>query len=151
VVSGTHYDLHDDPTAGRGEILLHRPGRWNGELTALGEVRQPLGKFFYAEEINQDLFIAVEGGAFDSARRHFPLITNGWQAWASENPDVVGSYSLSGGRALSGQFYHREARLRCWRREVVTLDGKRKAVVQHWYRGGQRVGSQFGVLEFERA
>jgi len=58
---------------------------------------------------------------------------------------------LSGGRALSGQFHHRKAHLRVWRREVATLDGNRKAIVQHWYRGGQRVGTQFGVLEFKSA
>jgi hypothetical protein len=93
----------------------------------------------------------MEGGAFDKTTRRFPLSTNHWQAWTNTDSEIVGSYSLSGGRALSGQFYHREAHLRCWRRDVVTLDGKRKAVVQHWYRGGQRIGSQFGVLEFEAA
>ena len=79
------------------------------------------------------------------------LNSNQWQAWATDKADIVGSYSLSGGRALSGQFHHREAQLRCWRRDVVTLDGTRKAVVQHWYRGGERIGTQFGVLEFEAA
>jgi hypothetical protein len=152
VVSGTHYDLHDDPACGHGEILLHRPGRWSGELSALDGERKSLGKFFYSEKIDGDLHVTLEGGAFDNkATRHFSLSTNGWQAWATDNSEIVGSYSLSGGRALSGQFYHREAHLRCWRREVVTLNGKRKAVVQHWYRGGQRVGSQFGVMEFEKA
>ena len=97
------------------------------------------------------VFFADIQVAFDSITRHFSLSTNQWQAWATETSDVVGSYSLSGGRALSGQFYHREAHLRCWRREVVTLDGTRKAVVQHWYRGGKRIGSQFGVMEFELA
>lgn len=155
VVSGTHYDLQDDPTSGRGEILLHRPGRWSGELTALDENRKNIGKFSYTETcepVNLQTFsLQLTGGAFDKATRHFPLSTNHWQAWTTEDSEIVGSYSLSGGRALSGQFYHREAHLRCWRREVVTLDGKRKAVVQHWYRGGQRVGSQFGVMEFESA
>lgn len=155
VVSGTHYDLHNDPTSGRGEILLHRAGTWRGEFTALDENRKSLGKFEYMETFKpsnlQTFELQLKGGAFDSSTRHFTLSTNGWQAWTPENPHVVGSCSLSGGRALSGQFYHREAHLRCWRREVVTLDGTRKAVVQHWYRGGQRVGSQFGVMEFERA
>jgi hypothetical protein len=155
VVSGTHYDLQDDPTSGRGEILLHRPGRWSGELTALDENRKNIGKFSYTETcepVNLQTFsLQLTGGAFDKATRHFPLSTNHWQAWTTEDSEIVGSYSLSGGRALSGQFYHREAHLRCWRREVVTLDGARKAVVQHWYRGGQRVGSQFGVMEFQRA
>jgi hypothetical protein len=155
VVSGAHYDLQDDPTSGRGEILLHRPGRWSGELTALDENRKNIGTFSYTETcepVNLQTFsLQLTGGAFDKATRHFPLSTNHWQAWTTEDSEIVGSYSLSGGRALSGQFYHREAHLRCWRREVVTLDGARKAVVQHWYRGGQRVGSQFGVMEFERA
>jgi hypothetical protein len=163
VVSGNHFDLQDDPTSGRGEILLHRAGKWRGELTALDENRKPLGKYACTETCQpfdvaqgkpsnlQTFNLQLEGGAFDKSTRHFPVSTNGWQAWTPENPHVVGSYSLSGGRALSGQFYHREVHLRCWRREVVTLDGKRKAVVQHWYRGGQRVGSQFGVMEFEGA
>ncbi|WKZ40240.1 MAG: hypothetical protein QY328_18435 [Anaerolineales bacterium] len=155
VVSGNHFDLQDDPTSGRGEILLHRAGTWRGELTALDENRQPLGKFEYIETFKlsnlQTFELQVKGGAFDSVARHLSLVTNQWQAWATDDSEIVGSYSLSGGRALSGQFYHREAHLRCWRREVVTLNGKRKAVVQHWYRGGQRVGSQFGVMEFEKA
>lgn len=160
VVSGTHYDLHDDPACGRGEILLHRAGTWHGEMTALDENRKPLGNFPYTEICQpsnlqssnlQTFNLQLQGGAFDSVTHHFSLSTNGWQAWATDDSEIVGSYSLSGGRALSGQFYHREAHLRCWRREVVTLDGKRKAVVQHWYRGGQRVGSQFGVMKFEGA
>lgn len=155
VVSGNHFDLQDDPTSGRGEILLHRAGTWRGELNALDENRKSLGKFEYIETFKllslQTFELQVKGGAFDSVTRHSSLVTNQWQAWATDDSEIVGSYSLSGGRALSGQFYHRKAHLRCWRREVVTLDGTRKAVVQHWYRGGQRVGSQFGVMEFERA
>lgn len=155
VVSGTHYDLHDDPACGRGEILLHRAGTWRGELTALDENRKPLGKFEYTETFKpsnlQTFNLQLQGGAFDSVTRNLSLVTNQWQAWATDDSEIVGSYSLSGGRALSGQFYHRETHLRCWRREVATLDGARKAVVQHWYRGGQRVGSQFGVMSFEPA
>ncbi|NWG33443.1 MAG: hypothetical protein HXY42_03295 [Chloroflexi bacterium] len=155
LTSGTHYDLQEDPTAGHGEIFLHRQGRWHGELTALDENRKPLGKFAYTETLKPSTLRAfeleVKGGAFDKSARRFPLSTNHWQAWTTEDSEIVGSYSLSGGRALSGQFYHRPTHLRCWRRDVVTLDGTRKAVVQHWYRGGQRVGSQFGVMEFERA
>ena len=151
LTSGTHYDLQDDPAAGHGEILLHRSGHWHGELAALDSERKNLGKFFYSENITQDLNVTIDGGAFDSVTRHLSLVTNHLQAWATDTSDVVGSYSLSGGRALSGQFYHREAHLRCWRRDVVTLDGKRKAIVQHWYRGGLRVGLQFGVLNFEKA
>jgi hypothetical protein len=155
VVSGTHYDLQDDPTCGRGEILLHRPGRWSGELSALDGEKKSLGKKRYEETITPIkegmIGLRIEGGTFEPEVRKMSLVTNQWQAWATDDSEIVGSYSLSGGRALSGQFYHRDAHLRCWRREVVTLDGTRKAVVQHWYRGGQRIGSQFGVMEFERA
>ena len=153
LTSGTHYDLQDDPTSGRGEILLHRAGRWVGELSSLDGERKSMGKVQYSETFErsnvQTFNITVEGGSFDSSARQFLLSTNHWQAWTTQDSEVVGSYSLSGGRTLSGQFYHREVHLRCWRRDVVTLDGKRKAVVQHWYRGGQRIGTQFGVLEFE--
>jgi len=155
LTSGTHYDLQDDPSSGRGEILLHRAGRWHGELSALDGERKSLGKAEYIETFersNVETFnVTLEGGAFDNAVRKIKLNSNQWQAWATDEADIVGSYSLSGGRALSGQFHYREANLRCWRRDVVTLDGTRKAVVQHWYRGGQRVGTQFGVLEFEAA
>ncbi len=155
LTSGTHYDLQDDPTSGRGEILLHRAGQWTGELTALDGERKSMGKVQYSEMFErsnlQTFNVTVEGGSFDASTRRFPLSTNHWQAWTAQDSEVVGSYSLSGGRALSGNFYHREAHLRCWRRDVVTLDGKRKAIVQHWYRGGQRIGTQFGVLEFEPA
>lgn len=151
VVSGTHYDLQDDPAAGRPAVWLHRPGQWRGELTALDENRRPLGQFAYSQTIAPSALLEMRtaGGAFDAADRRAAFTTNEWQAWTTADSDVVGSYSLSGGRALSGQFYHRESRLRCWRREVVALDGSRKALVEHWYRGGQRVGVQFGVLEFE--
>jgi len=148
VVSGTHYDLSEDPAAGRASLLLHRPGMWQGELTAFNERRESLGQFTYLET-RQGAHLHLQGGAFDPAPRHITLHTNQWQAWTSADSDVVGSYSLSGGRALSGQFYHRAVRLRCWQREVVTLDGTRKTIVQHWYRGGERIGSQFGVLTFQ--
>jgi hypothetical protein len=151
VVSGIHYDLQADPAAGRPASWLHRSGQWRGELTALGENRQTLGPFAYSQTITAtptQLEWTIAGGAFDTAARHATFTTNGWQAWATADSDIAGSYSLSGGRALSGQLYHRANHLRCWQREVATLDGTRKAVVQQWYRGGQRVGVQFGVLEF---
>jgi len=152
VVSGVHYDLQDDPAAGRPAIWLHRPGQWRGELTALDENRRPLGQFAYSQTIAPaaaQFELHTVGGAFDAANRRAIFTTNDWQGWTTAASDIVGSYSLSGGRALSGQFYHRESHLRRWQREVATLDGTRKAIVQQWYRGGQRVGVQFGVLEFE--
>jgi len=155
LTSGTHYDLQDDPSSGRGEILLHRAGQWAGELSALDGERKSIGEHVYSETValsNAETFnVTFDGGAFDNAVREMKLNSNQWQAWATDEADIVGSYSLSGGRALSGQFHHREAQLRCWRRDVVTLDGTRKAVVQHWYRGGERIGTQFGVLEFKAA
>jgi len=155
LTSGTHYDLQDDPSAGHGEILLHRAGLWKGELSALDGERKSLGKAQYSETFELSkattFNVTFEGGTFDKDVRKINLNSNQWQAWASDESDIVGSYSLSGGRSLSGQFYHRELHLRCWRREVATLDGNRKAVVQQWYRGGQRVGTQFGVLEFVSA
>lgn len=151
LVSGTHYDLVHDPTAGRGVLLLHRPGCWRGELLGLDENGAVQGRAPYVEMVTvteTGLSIVREGGHFDPAARTLPLRSNGWQAWTATEAEVVGSYSLSGGRAASGQLYHRAARLRCWQRSVATLDGSRKAVVQHWYRGGCRVGVQFGVLHF---
>lgn len=152
VVSGTHYDLQADPAAGRPTIWLHRPGQWHGTLTALDGNGRSLGQFPYNQTITpatpRQLELTVSGGAFDPPARRATCTTNDWQAWATADSDVVGSYSLSGGRALSGTFYHRESHIRCWQREVATLTGDRKAIVQHWYRGGQRIGAQFGVLEF---
>ncbi len=152
LVSGIHYDLAADPAAGRVAVLLHRPGRWHGTLSALNAARQPLGQFEFAETVRRaaptQIHLTHSGGAFDASTRQMLCHTDHWHGWATADSDVVGSYSLSGGRALSGQFYHRAGQLRCWRREVATLDGQRKAVVQHWYRGGERVGVQFGVLTF---
>lgn len=151
LVSGTHYDLQDDPTAGRGTLLLHRPGRWQGELTGLDEHGAVLGVAAYRETVTptaRGLEVVRTGGHFDPDLRRLELFGNGRQAWTAADADVVGSYSLDGGRAASGQLYHRATHLRCWLRSVATLDGSRKAVVQHWYRGGRRVGIQFGVLAF---
>ncbi len=153
LVSGTHYDLHDDPACGRNELLLHRPGLWSGTLSALDEAGQSLGTFEYSQTLQtssfQTLSIQTTGGAFAPSPRSASFTTNHWQAWTTDQSEFVGSYSLSGGRALSGQLYYRQAHLRCWQREVATLDGRQKAIIQHWYRGGQRIGSQFGVISFQ--
>jgi hypothetical protein len=42
-----------------------------------------------------------------------------------------------------------DTRLRVWRREVTSHDGSVKAVVNNWYRGGERVGVEHGILRFE--
>lgn len=150
LVSGTAHDLAADPAAGRGALLLHRPGEWVGPLTILDAARQPAGTAGYRECVTAALRVSVAGGGFAAEPHDYSLVTDGWQAWTPAG-SVVGSYSLSGGRALSGDFHYLAHGLRVWRREVVTHDGARKAVVQHWYRGGARIGSQFGVLEFTAA
>jgi len=151
LLNGTSYDLADDPNGGRGEILLHRAGKWVGELQTLGENMETIGKNSYSELVspqNDTINVTINGAAFNAEPYAIALKTNKWQAW-SEAGAVVGSYSLSGGRALSGQFHHLDQELRQWRREVVSHDGTMKAAVHIWYRGGQRVGVQFGVLNFE--
>jgi hypothetical protein len=76
------------------------------------------------------------------------LRSDGYTAWSSAGP-LCGSYSLAGGRALSGQLHHAASALRWWRREVVAHDGSQKAVVHNFYRGQERVATQHGVLRFE--
>lgn len=150
LVDGSAYDLADDPAAGRGAILLHRPGIWSGSLATLDGDLNSLPASDYAETVAphaDGLQIHLDGMTFDAAQRTFTLRTNERQAWTPPGA-VVGSYSLSGGRALSGQFHHLERELRVWRREVVSHDGSMKVVVHTWYRGGTRIGVQFGVLTF---
>ena len=152
-VNGTSYDLTDDPTAGRGEILLHRNARWSGSLSTLDGELEPLAATNCVELVeaaSDSLSVTLSGLAFAPAAQSFVLHTNGRQAWAAPG-QVVGSYSLSGGRALSGQFHFLDHQLRLWRREVVSHDGLIKAVLHIWYRGGQRIGVQFGVLEFKES
>lgn len=157
LVSGTSYDLADDPTAGRGELLLHRPCTWAGELTVLGPDQTQIGKIAYQEHctgetdigtvaFQNQMHIHTTAGGFVDQTSDYRLITNHIHAWTPPNQSVAGSYSLSGGRALSGTFYYPAAHLRVWRREVVTHNGKSKAVINCWYRGDQRIGIEFGVL-----
>ena len=144
-VSGTSYDLGDDVAGGRGEILLHRNGRYSGTLSTLDGDLNELEATNFSEHVDE-LSVIVDGLAFASPQT-FALVTNGRQAWTGSG-SVVGSYSLSGGRALSGQFHFLDEQLRLWRREVVSHDGTMKTVLHNWYRGGQRIGVQFGVLGF---
>ena len=146
-VNGTSYDFADDVAGGRGEILLHRNGRYAGALSSLDGDLKELAATDYSETMS-DLSVGMQGLAFAPGLHSFDLVTNGCQAWTGAG-QVVGSYSLSGGRALSGQFHFLDEQLRLWRREVVSHDGMMKVVVHIWYRGGQRVGVQFGVLDFE--
>lgn len=153
LLDGTSYDLADDPAGGRGQILMHRHGRWSGTLTQLDETLEVYHTTPYLEMVTTDsrgLEVTTEPNAFGLSPHTTIFQTNGWQAWTPAG-EVVGSYSLSGGRALSGQFHHLSQNLRVWRREVINHDGTIKAVLHNWYRGGVRVGVQFGVLTFEAA
>lgn len=151
LVNGIAYDLADDPAAGRGTVLLHRSGQWRGELATLGGdlARQEMAAYSETVAIKgpNRLQTTIEGAAFAADAQTMRLTTNGWEAW-SEAGSLVGSYSLSGGRALSGQFHYLQQERRVWRREVASHDGTQKAVVHVWYRGGERIGVQFGVLNF---
>lgn len=150
MINGTSYDLHDDPTAGRNEILLERPGRWEGSLKTLDADLYPLEDHVYSETTSQTdhgLLVKICGTQNVTEPRTMMLKSNGWESWSSPG-DMVGSYSLSGGRALSGQFHFLQEEQRVWRREVASHDGSYKAVVHTIYRGGKRIGVQFGVLQF---
>lgn len=151
LVSGTSYDLAADPQAGRGELFLHRAGKWRGELTVWDGQRQLLGQRPYTETVelvNEKMFYVTLAGGFAEEVRTVCLCTNGWQAWSLPEQPLAGSYSLYGGRAASGTFHLLEAGLRVWRREVVTHDGTQKVLLRHWFRGSERVGVDFGVLQF---
>jgi hypothetical protein len=146
-------DLASDPTAGRGQLLLHRPGRWRGTVRvtdgALGAADElPLEQTVTRE--GDRIAIRTVGGRFAPEPYRCLLRSDGWHAWTTDGP-VAGSYSLSGGRAASGQLHYLADELRVWRREVVSHDGALKAVVDNWYRGGRRVGTQHGFLTFEPA
>ena len=151
LVNGTSYDLHDDPAGGRGDILLHRNGRWHGKLTTLDDNLEKITPTQYEEAVVQNgtqLAIHIRGTAFAQDAASITLKTNSWEAWSAPG-NLVGSYSMSGGRALTGTFHYLQEQLRIWRREVVSHDGRMKAVLHIWYRGGVRVGVQFGVLTYE--
>lgn len=148
LVSGSSHDFAGDPTAGRQCLLLHRPGIWTGALSAIGPDRADLGPLAVEETVGADLTMTTSGSRFDPHPRAWTMRSNGWEAYTLSSAAVAGSYSLSGGRALSGHFHHLESGLRVWRREVVAHDGAQKAVVRLWYRGSARVGAEFGVLRF---
>ena len=144
-------DLATDPTAGRGELLLHRSGAWTGELTVLDADLAPTGTTAYVEtvEANRQVERSVSGTGY-SEDVTVAVDTDGWAAWSGPGA-VVGSYSLSGGRALAGTLVHTDEELRCWQREVAAHDGSVKAVVHAWFRGGRRLGVVHGVLTFDPA
>jgi hypothetical protein len=154
VLPGIPADRVNDPTNGRGQLLIHRSGIWAGELKALDAALNPQGTYAYRQVTHSDsdstLVMQVEGEVPMLSPYRVTLHTNYWQAWTPAG-DVVGSYTLIGGRALSGQFHHLKDELRVWRREVVSADGLLKVVVNVLYQGGVRVGVQHGVLQWEGA
>jgi hypothetical protein len=145
-------DRAKDPAAGRGAVLLHRPGAYRGTLARTNEKLEQVGEDAYEESIelaaDGTLHARITGGGFAPEPAAIALATDGFTAWSSAGA-MAGSYSLFGGRALSGAFQRVRDELRVWRREVVSHDGSQKAVVHNWYRGGVRVGVQHGVLAFE--
>ncbi len=154
VLPGIPADRVNDPTNGRGQMLIHRTGAWVGELKTLDAALHPQGSVAYEQHITQDsadtLTLRVESSTPLLSPHHVTLHTNHWQAWTPAG-DVVGSYTLIGGRALSGQFHHLKDELRVWRREVVSADGLLKVAVHVLYRGGTRVGVQYGLLHWKDA
>lgn len=152
-VAGASIDLAGDPASGRGEILLHRPGRWRGTLQQFDEALAPVGEVTCDEELRvapAGLEVQLRGGALAPEPTTLALRTDGFAAWSGSGA-VVGSYLLAGGRALAGTFHRVDRELRVVRREVVSHDGALKAVVHDLYRGGRRIGVQHGVLRFEAA
>ncbi len=146
-------DVTADPSAGRGELLLHRPGRWHGTLHTSGPQLGELVDHAYEQTLREregSLVLRSVGGRFAPEPHEVALTTSGWHAWTTGGP-IAGSYSISGGRASSGQLHYLAEELRVWRREVVSHDGAIKAVVENWYRGGERIGTQHGMLQFEPA
>ncbi len=168
--------LRYDSAAGRNEILLLRAGRWSGPLHCLDADLEPCGTVDCTEVITSrdgrvdaglqghglaepsdhaagmatrcfDVELQGLGFAADVA---FALMSDGWGVWTPVG-DLAGSATLSGGRAMSGQFHHRAGGLRVWRREVASLDGTMKAVLNTWHRGEQRLGAAYGTLAFHPA
>lgn len=152
LLDGIAVDLAKDPAAGRGSVLLHRSGTYRGKLARTNEKLEQVGEDAYEESVHPSadgaLEVRITGGGFAPEPATIALATDGFTAWSSHGP-MAGSYSLFGGRALSGTFQRTRDELRVWRREVASHDGSKKVVVHNWYRGGVRVGVQHGVLEFE--
>ena len=173
---GSAHDLRDDPHVGRGSAVLDRPGSWSGDLTLLDAEGAETGATPYREQVQADrdrrmLDVSLANTGFtDNAE--ICLTTNGWHRWtgpiaadggdlrrkpaANDNADrpldqIVGSESVWGGRAVSGNLIFCGLGLRLWRREVAREDGSCKALLHTWYRGGARVGAAYGVLDFTPA
>ena len=144
--------LRDDPTAGRGELLLLRTGCWSGRLHRLDGGYQPSEASDYTESVvahNGSWEFELSGADY-SPGLSFTLLSDGWTAWTPVG-NLTGSGILCGGRGFSGQFHHRGSGLRVWRREVASRDGTTKAVLHVWYRGEERLGAAYGTLAFDPA
>jgi len=144
--------VRNDATAGRGEVMFHREGRWVGALTHLdGNLGDPKSDDYteVVESNGDSVHRSIQGSRF-VADHNFISNTDGWSEWCPTG-DVVGSASLWGGRARSGQLIHQASGLRVWTRNITTLDGTIRAVVDTWFRGEERIGATFGVLTFEPA
>ena len=105
-LNGSAYDLAGDPAAGRGAILLHRPGTWSGTLATLDGNLEALAATTYREQVSRDddnLRVHLDGMAFDDMPRAFSLHTNQRQAWTPPG-SVVGSYSLAAGGRSAASF-----------------------------------------------
>lgn len=141
-----------DPGGEQAGAILERPGTWSGSLTLIGATGgDDLGTTGYAERVaasggDRPLEVSLEGTGF-AADAAFAFSGDGRRRWTGGG-DVVGSESLWGGRALSGNLLFGADGLRLWRREVARRDGTAKGVLHSWYRGGSRVGVAHGVLDF---
>ena len=148
LLSGTPQDKAQDASAGRGEILVHGNRKWRGDVTVLDSQLNVTDKVTLEQTIQSDKNCVswhVEGGGLVTAPYNISYQTNDWQAWTGAG-DIVGSYNLAGGRALSGQIHHLNDERRIWIREVVSADARQKAILHVAYRGGERVGVQYGLL-----
>ncbi len=149
LVQGIRYDLEKDPTAGRGEALVHRQGTWSGSVRTFDE------NLTFQEERDVEESVVMGdnelewsmNGSLAPQEMKAAFKTDGWVGWSGFG-DTVGSYTLYGGRAMSGSLNNISSGLRVWRREVCTSDGLTKAILHTWYRGGQRIGAQQGFLNF---
>ena len=151
-------EARGDPSAGRGQLLVLRPGRWSGRLQRLGPDLQPAGSADCVETVapadrepaersGRSMAVEMSGLGF-APDASFTLASDGWTAWTLDG-EVAGSAALSGGRGLSGQFHHDGAGCRVWRREVASLDGSIKAALHIWYRGEKRLGAVYGTMAFD--
>ena len=118
--------LAGSPLAGRGEVLINaRP---------MDQVNSSTLDADLAPATNQPLV--------------WVTINLPWVPTKPAGPrQFVSSYSMSGGRALSGNFHFLDEQLRVWRREVVgTMAASNLCRLVSWWNA--RWGVQFGILSY---